>query len=206
MASFRGTSSPSSSASTASTSNSSSLAKTDLQTEEEEDSDSGFGIFAKKDFKQGDFLLELEYVGDVINTQEAEKRSKIYSREPKSTPRCYMYYFYYKGEERCIDATKETQRLAKFVNDASMKDPKCNAKMKLIVCEGYPRLCLFSIKDIKCGEEIRYDYGEDENLLFWRTKLNIRKFQKYFVSVMDIPMDEFIHKQSEIESSSVMLL
>lgn len=34
--------------------------------------------------------------------------------------------------------------------------------MKLKIFNNYPRLCLFAAKDIDPGEEIRYDYG-DEN-------------------------------------------
>jgi SET domain-containing protein len=40
--------------------------------------------------------------------------------------------------------------------------------MKIIVCNGYPRLCLFALRDIDAGEELRYDYGDDPANLFWR--------------------------------------
>lgn len=129
----------------------------------------GFGIIATKEFRQGDFLLE--YVGTRISEEEAKSRNKKYaSQNTKSVPRCYMYYYKYKNKQYCIDATTEVDRLARYVNDAPIKDHKCNAKMKLKVFNDYPRLCLFALKDIKAGEEILYDYGEDETLLFWRTK------------------------------------
>ncbi|WAR20332.1 KMT5A-like protein [Mya arenaria] len=137
------------------------------------DKDIGYGVFATTDFKQSQFLLE--YVGSSICTKEAARRSRLYTRQNKSSlPRCYMYYFHFKGEER-IDATADTQRLAKFVNDAPLRNPKCNAKMKLVVFGGRPRLCLFALRDIKFGEEIRYDYGEDDRLLFWRSKATTTK-------------------------------
>ena len=41
--------------------------------------------------------------------------------------------------------------------------------MKLKIFNNYPRLCLFAAKDIDPGEEIRYDYG-DENAP-WRKVL-----------------------------------
>lgn len=52
--------------------------------------------------------------------------------------------------------------MCRYVND----DTKANATMKLKVFNNYPRLCLFALQDINIGEEIRYDYG-DENVP-WR--------------------------------------
>lgn len=70
-----------------------------------------------------------------------------------------------------IDATKTPNRLCHFINDSSIKDRSCNATMKLKVFKDYPRLCLFALRQIKAGNEIRYDYGEDRRLLFWRKEV-----------------------------------
>jgi SET domain-containing protein len=43
--------------------------------------------------------------------------------------------------------------------------------MKLEVFDGYPRLCLYSKRDIVPGEEIRYDYGDLSQNMFWREKV-----------------------------------
>ena len=40
--------------------------------------------------------------------------------------------------------------------------------MKIVLLDNYPRLCLFATKHIKCGEELRYDYGENDGDLPWR--------------------------------------
>ena len=37
--------------------------------------------------------------------------------------------------------------------------------------EKKPHLCLFAIEDIEVGEELRYNYGEDKKLLWWRAKV-----------------------------------
>lgn len=77
----------------------------------------------------------------------------------------YLYQFF------SIDATKTKGRLCQFANDAASRAPECNAVMKLKIFDGYPRLCLFSRRKIHEGEEIRYDYGEDESNLAWRIKV-----------------------------------
>ncbi|KAL3870154.1 hypothetical protein ACJMK2_038237, partial [Sinanodonta woodiana] len=69
-----------------------------------------------------------------------------------------------------IDATKTTGHICHFVNDADEDSELCNAKMKMEVFDGYPRLCLYSKRDIALGEEIRYDYGDLSDNMFWRAK------------------------------------
>lgn len=66
-----------------------------------------------------------------------------------------------------VDATDVPERMCRYVND----DKKANATMKLKVFNNYPRLCLFALQDIHIGEEIRYDYG-DENVP-WRQHFHV---------------------------------
>lgn len=65
-----------------------------------------------------------------------------------------------------VDASKEDESLGRLVND-NHKSP--NAKMKKMVVENRPHLCLFAIAQIKKGDEIEYDYG-DSNWP-WREKV-----------------------------------
>lgn len=55
-----------------------------------------------------------------------------------------------------VDAAREDGSLGRLVND-DYKHPNC--KMKRVITEGKPHLCLFALKDINEGEEITYDYG-----------------------------------------------
>jgi SET domain-containing protein len=70
-----------------------------------------------------------------------------------------------------------------MVNDAPVGSSMNNCKMKLIFTErpaqgpGLPRLCLFSTRDIKSGEELRYDYGVDN--LPWRNKVKLNFLSKF---------------------------
>ena len=51
-----------------------------------------------------------------------------------------------------------------MVND-SQKRPNC--KMRKIEVDGAAKLCLFALRDISEGEELRYCYGMGEDF-FWR--------------------------------------
>jgi hypothetical protein len=44
-----------------------------------------------------------------------------------------------------------------LVNDAPHKNANC--KMKKITDENKPALALFALRNLKIGEELRYDYG-----------------------------------------------
>lgn len=55
----------------------------------------GYGLFAQKDFSQGDFLLE--YVGDRITPEEAKKRDKTYARNKVN--KCFIYNFQHLGKK-----------------------------------------------------------------------------------------------------------
>ena len=64
-----------------------------------------------------------------------------------------------------IDATKPDGRLGRLVNDSAT--PNC--VVKKVVVHSLPHLCLFALKDITFGTELRYDYGVKD--LPWRMKL-----------------------------------
>ncbi|KAG1953675.1 N-lysine methyltransferase KMT5A [Pimephales promelas] len=62
------------------------------------------------------------------------------------------------GMKHVIDATKEDTSLGplRLVNDD--KNPNC--KVKTIIVDGRPHLCLFSIRHIFPDEEVTYNYGD----------------------------------------------
>ena len=45
-----------------------------------------------------------------------------------------------------------------------------NARMKKIVVDDSPRLCLFALKKINAGSELRYDYGDGGSKRYWWRK------------------------------------
>ena len=74
----------------------------------------------------------------------------------------YVYIFWYFS----FDATRQEDRLRRYVNDS----PEPNCKMKFIVCNGLPKLCLFAINNICKYEELVYDYGAPN--LWWRSDVS----------------------------------
>lgn len=70
-----------------------------------------------------------------------------------------------------VDATNEIFSMGRMANDAAQGQNEENSAMKIVVVERCPRLCLFAIRDIQVGEEIRYDYGVPN--LPWRMKRKV---------------------------------
>lgn len=81
-----------------------------------------------------------------------------------------------------IDATRNDGKLGRLVNDAEEGSPLNNCLMKLILVDNYPRLCLFAKRTIKCGEELRYDYGDTH--LPWR-QVSIQEIEIYFFPILN---------------------
>ncbi|XP_075886472.1 uncharacterized protein LOC142890974 isoform X7 [Nelusetta ayraudi] len=69
----------------------------------------------------------------------------------------FVYHYSWKGTNWCVDASNEDGSLGRLVNDEHV-NPNC--KMRTVVCEGKPHLCLFAVKKICPGEEITYNYGK----------------------------------------------
>nr|XP_057918262.1 uncharacterized protein LOC131109854 isoform X2 [Doryrhamphus excisus]XP_057918263.1 uncharacterized protein LOC131109854 isoform X2 [Doryrhamphus excisus] len=119
----------------------------------------GRGVFSKRHFEKGEFLIE--YRGQVISKQEHENRLCIYHDALK----VFMFEFRYNGKNLCVDAAQEDDSLGRLVNDDNVSP---NSKMKTTTVNGQPHLCLFATTDIKPGEEITYNYGDSD--WPWRLK------------------------------------
>lgn len=112
----------------------------------------GRGVVANKTIQRGEFALE--YHGDLISTEEAKQRERLYSKEENIG--CYMYYFKYRNKQYCVDATKESGRLGRLVNHSQ----KGNLITKTFAVDDKPHLIFIACKDIQPGEELLYDYGD----------------------------------------------
>ncbi|XP_046691727.1 uncharacterized protein LOC124376601 isoform X2 [Silurus meridionalis] len=113
----------------------------------------GRGVFAVTDFTKGSFVLE--YRGELISCQESQRRQRLYHNSLKA----FMFDFIWHGNFWTIDAARDDGTLGRLVNDDHIK-PNC--KMKRILVEGKPHLCLFALRDIIPGEEITYNYGDGD--------------------------------------------
>lgn len=112
----------------------------------------GRGIVARRQFAKGEFVVE--YAGELIKMDEARDREKLYATDQNTG--CYMYYFKYRNQQYCVDATPESDRLGRLVNHSR----NGNLMTKTITIDNTPRLVLIAKEDIQSGEEVTYDYGD----------------------------------------------
>ncbi|XP_034027605.1 histone-lysine N-methyltransferase set-1-like [Thalassophryne amazonica] len=104
----------------------------------------GRGVFAIENIEPSTFVVE--YCGILSESKEVE--------DDQGT---YLFDFKWNGKHYCIDASKEDGKLGQLVN-GDHRTPNC--KVKTIVVEGRPHLCLFSTRKILKDEEITYHYGD----------------------------------------------
>ncbi|XP_071830085.1 uncharacterized protein [Apostichopus japonicus] len=110
----------------------------------------GRGVFATKAIYKGEFITE--YRGDLLSKRDAEMRC-----QKNISDVAYMYYFKHQGKNMCIDASKEDGSIGRLVNDNISSVANC--RMRIIVKDSHPHLCLYATKNILQGDELEYDYG-----------------------------------------------
>ncbi|KAK4429611.1 Histone-lysine N-methyltransferase ASHH2 [Sesamum alatum] len=107
----------------------------------------GYGLQALEDISQGQFLIE--YVGEVLDVHAYEARQREYALNGHK----HFYFMTLNGSE-VIDACAKGN-LGRFINHSC--DPNCRTEKWMVngeVCIG-----LFSLRDIKKGEEVTFDYN-----------------------------------------------
>ncbi|XP_030851698.1 uncharacterized protein LOC115928539 [Strongylocentrotus purpuratus] len=120
--------------------------------------DKGRAVFTTKTFEEGEFLLW--YRGDLVTRDVGERRDA-------DCETCFRYFFTWKGTKWCRDASVEPtkQQLGRLVNHGWRGE--VNSRMKIRENpHNEPELVLFSLKKIKEGEEVLYDYGVGDNFVF----------------------------------------
>lgn len=119
------------------------------------DNGRGWGVRTRRAIKKGTFVIQ--YVGEVVNTEEAEKRGRQYNL----TGRTYLFDLDYNEiDGQCpytVDAAMYGN-ISHFINHSC--DPNLAVYAIWINCldPNLPSLALFAIKDIKQNEELTFDY------------------------------------------------
>jgi hypothetical protein len=98
------------------------------------------GLFAGEDIKKGELIIE--YVGEILNAEQAEADSA-------------NQYLFEVNRNKTIDGSVKWN-IARYCNHACGDDaPNAESEIK------NKRVFIKAIKNIKEGEEITYDYGEE---------------------------------------------
>lgn len=100
----------------------------------------GLGLFTTEPIKKDTFIIE--YIGEILTTEEANERGGQYLFEINS--------------KWTIDGTTR-KNLARYINHSCR--PNCETDTK----EREKRVIIYARKNIKAGEELCYDYGKS----FW---------------------------------------
>lgn len=105
-----------------------------------------WGLYAMEKIARGEMVIE--YVGEIIRAQVAERREKNYERQGIGSS-----YLFRIDEDLVVDATKKGN-LGRLINHSC--DPNCTAK--IITINGEKKIVIYAKQDIELGDEITYDY------------------------------------------------
>ena len=105
----------------------------------------GKGVFALQDIPKGEKIIE--YVGEVISWKQADKRQSSDPDDPNHT------FFFSIGDGKKVIDANVGGNAARFINHSCK--PNCESDED----EETQRVFIKSIRDIKAGEELNYDYG-----------------------------------------------
>lgn len=107
------------------------------------------GIFAKADIPNDTPIIE--YVGEKITKAESRRRGDALMEKSKKTGGAAVYVFTL-NQRHDIDGARGYNP-ARYINHSC--DPNCEA----YIMRG--RIWIYSLRDIKAGEELTYNYGFD---------------------------------------------
>ncbi|EYC44682.1 hypothetical protein Y032_0454g1745 [Ancylostoma ceylanicum] len=110
----------------------------------------GFGVQAVAPIKKGQFIIE--YVGEVVSSEEFAKRLKRYGRDPS-----HMHHYMFEIGSMIIDATKKGN-CSRFMNHSCEPNAVCEKWYVPKTPCAIDRIGFFAKRDIELGEEITFDY------------------------------------------------
>ena len=125
---------------------------------------SGWGLYMGEPVKNGDYIGE--YVGEVITSEECERRGLIYDKRnlsylfdlngSKSSLFTFSKILYLYSPVQTLDSTRVGNKF-RYINHQS--PPYANCKAKILLCDTVHRIGMFACQNIEVGDEILFDYG-----------------------------------------------
>lgn len=111
----------------------------------------GNGVFAKTEIPSG--TLVAEYRGELISAEELTRRADLRSRENGGNGSATTYFFEI-GDGFFIDATNVAEdNPARYINHSC--EENCETRWNA----SSQKMEIFSLRTIRKGEEITFDYG-----------------------------------------------
>ncbi|XP_063063752.1 histone-lysine N-methyltransferase SUV39H1b isoform X1 [Engraulis encrasicolus] len=116
------------------------------------DNGRGWGVRTLERIRKNTFVME--YVGEIITTEEAERRGQIYDKEGAT----YLFDLDY------VDVDEYTVDAAHYGNISHFVNHSCEPNLQVYnvfidnLDERLPRIAFFATRSIKAGEELTFDY------------------------------------------------
>ncbi|XP_059858692.1 histone-lysine N-methyltransferase SUV39H1 [Delphinus delphis] len=112
----------------------------------------GWGVRTLEKIRKNSFVME--YVGEIITSEEAERRGQIYDRQGAT----YLFDLDYVEDVYTVDAAYYGN-ISHFVNHSC--DPNLQVYNVFIdnLDERLPRIAFFATRTIRAGEELTFDYN-----------------------------------------------
>ncbi|RDA89116.1 hypothetical protein CP532_2272 [Ophiocordyceps camponoti-leonardi (nom. inval.)] len=119
----------------------------------------GYGLFTAQDIAQDDFIIE--YVGELITHDEGvrreARRGDVFDEESNLS---YVFTLL-ENEGIWVDAAIYGN-LSRYINHASEQDKRgCNITPRILYVNGEYRIKFTAMRDIRAGEELFFNYGEN---------------------------------------------
>ncbi len=139
----------------------------------------GTGVFSTQDIKKE--VKIIEYIGEKILRSEGDKRSERRLKKYLNSNKEGSVYIFELNSRYDIDGTFKYNK-ARYINHS------CNPNCEVRIEKG--KIWIYSIKNIKKGDELSYDYGYDfdpEDYTDHICKCGARNCVGYIISSEDIP-------------------
>ena len=108
----------------------------------------GSGVFATKNIPKNTNIIQ--YIGEKVTKSEGDRRSSTRIKKYLNSPLKGSVYIFELNKKYDIDGLVNNNK-ARFINHS------CNPNCEVDIING--QIWISSIKNIKKGEELNYDYG-----------------------------------------------